>query len=255
MMKDMIARSVLLTLLLGLSGCGGTKLLKETKPREATYLLATASDQHLKVSLDWVIFRDGPGTWAKNVDWDEYLIRVQNIGNDSLEISSISVVDSLGTNVDPRHNRSQLIKGTKEAKRRYKGEGLKVKAGLSGKVLAGTGLFLATGTSSLGAIAMYGSGAALGAAASVVLLAPVLAVGGVVRGVNNSKVNNQIEARQTMLPVRLMSEEERLLDIFFPLSPSPRTIEIVYLNSQESHTLTIDTRTALDGLHLTQASE
>ena len=27
-------------------------------------------------ALDWIIVRDGPGTWAKNVDWDEYLIRV-----------------------------------------------------------------------------------------------------------------------------------------------------------------------------------
>lgn len=254
-MKDLVLRSLLLPLLLGLSGCGGTKLLKETEPLAVTQALATASGQYLNASLDWVIFRDGPGTWAKNVDWDEYLLRVQNSGGDPLEITGINVVDSLGTSIAPRYNRSQLIKGTKEAKRRYKGEGLKVKAGVSGKVIAGSGLLLASSTSGLGAVAMYGSSAAVGAALSVVLLVPVLAVGGTVRGVNNIRVNTEIEARQTLLPVTLMSEEEKSLDIFFPLSPSPRSIEIVYLDSRGSHTLTIDTRAALDGLHLTQASE
>ncbi len=44
----------------------------------------------------------------------------------------------------------------------------------------------------------------------MVLLVPVLAVGGIVRGVNNSKVNNQIETRQTLLPVVLQEEEEKI---------------------------------------------
>ncbi len=56
---------------------------------------------------------------------------------------------------------------------------------------------------------MAGGGAAAGAAA-VVVLVPVLAVGGIVRGVNNSKVNNQIESRQTILPVVLQEEDEKI---------------------------------------------
>ena len=52
------------TLLLVLTGCGGTKLLKDPEPLVVTQALATASNAQLSVALDWVIYRDGPGTWA-----------------------------------------------------------------------------------------------------------------------------------------------------------------------------------------------
>ena len=253
-MKTLIFRSSILLLLLGLAACGGTKVLKEPEPMVVAQPLATASDENLSVTLDWVIFRDGPGTWAKNVDWDEYLIRIQNLGNEPLQVTRITVVDSLGTQIQPRDNRKDLVKGTKETKRRYKGEGLKVKAGLSGAALAGTGLVLAASSSGLGAAAMAGGGAAA-TAAGVVLLVPALAVGGIVRGVNNSKVNKQIESRQTLLPITLQKDEEKTLDIFFPLSPSPRQVQLSYVDSGGEHTLIIDTQAALEGLHLAKTAE
>ena len=101
---------------------------------------------------------------------------------------------------------------------------------------------------------MAGGGAAVGAAA-VGVLVPVLAVGGVFRGINNSKVNNQIESRQTLLPIVLEEEEEKNLVLFFPLSPSPRQIEISYVDRGGDNTLIVDTRAALNGLHLIQAKE
>ncbi len=253
-MKNLLYRSGVILLLLPLSGCGGAKVLKEPEPLAVTQSLSTASDKTLSATLDWIIFRDGPGTWAKNVDWDEYMIGVHNLSGDSLQLTNITVVDSLGTPIEPRQSRKQLVKGTKETKRRYKGEGLKVKAGVSGGVLVGTGIVVIAGTSSAGAAGLAGASAA-GGAAAVVLLVPVLAVGGIVRGVNNSKVNNQIESRQTLLPVVLQEEEEKNLVIFFPLAPSPRQLELTYLDSRGEHTLIVDTQAALDGLHLVQAKE
>jgi hypothetical protein len=252
--STMTLRSCCLFLLFGLTACGGTKVLKEPEPLVIAQALATSSDQRFSATLDWVIFRDGPGTWARNVDWDEYMIRVGNQGDDSLQITSIVVVDSLGTRIEPRQDRKQLVKGSKETKRRYKGEGLKVKAGLSGGVLLGAGVFAATTSSGLGAAAMAGGGAAAGAAA-VVVLVPVLAIGGIARGMNNRKVNDQIEARQALLPVVLREEEEKVLHIFFPLSPSPQQLELTYLDSGGDHTLVVDTRSALEGLHLVQAEK
>jgi hypothetical protein len=164
------------------------------------------------------------------------------------------VVDSLGTPIEPRQSRKQLVKGTKETKRRYKGEGLKVKAGVSGGVLLGTGIVVIAGTSSTGAAGLAGASAA-GGAAAVVLLVPVLAVGGIIRGINNSKVNNQIESRQTLLPIVLEKEEKKNLVLFFPLSPSPRRIEISYVDRRGDHTLIVDTQAALEGLHLVQAEK
>jgi len=240
--------------LLALPGCGGTKVLNEPKAISVTQSLATSADLDLSATLDWVIYRDGPGTWARNVDWDEYMIGIQNVSGDSLQVTNIVVVDSLGTQIEHRQNRKELVKGTKETKRRYRGEGLKVKAGVSGRVLVGASVVAVAGTSGLGAAAMASGTAAAGAVA-VVVLAPVLAVGGIFRGINNSKVNNQIESRRTPLPIVLEDGEKKNLVLFFPLSPSPRRIEISYVGRRGNHTLIVDTQAALDGLHLVQAKE
>lgn len=236
-----------------LSGCGGAKVLKEPEPLAITQSLATASDQTLSATLDWVIYRDGPGAWAKNVDWDEYLIRVQNLSGESLRIIDIIVVDSLGTQIELRQTRRQLVKGTKQTKRRYKGEGLKVKAGVSAGTLLAAGAITAVTTASVGAAAVYGSSAMAAGAFTGLIFVPVLAVGGVFRGLNNRQVSKQIVSRQTLLPITLQKDEEKGLHIFFPLSPSPQRLEITYADSQGTFTLIIDTQGALAGLHIVQA--
>ncbi len=245
---------VMLSLMVVLPACGGTKMLKKPEALAVVQPLATASSRNLSATLDWVIYRGGPGTWARNVDWDEYMIGVRNVSGDSLQLTNIVVVDSLGTRIEPRNSRRQLVKGTKETKRRYKGEGLTVKAGVSAGVLVGAGVVVAAGTSGLGAAAMAGGGAAVGAAA-VVVFVPILAVGGIFRGINNSKVNNQIESRQTLLPVTLQDEEDKKLVVFYPLSPSPRQIEISYVDASGEHTLVVDTQAALEGLHIVKEGE
>ena len=105
----------------------------------------------------------------------------------------------------------------------------------------------------MAAVAVVGGTELLaGAALGGLVLAPVLAVGGVMRGVNNSKVNKQIEYRQAPLPIVLQAEKETSLNVFFPLAPPPRQVEITYADSQGEHTLIIDTHAVLDGLHLVQ---
>ena len=110
--------SATVILLLCLAGCGGAKVLKEPEPLAVGQSLSAASDEHLSVTLDWVIVRDGPGAWAKNVDWDQYLIRVKNLNGDSLQVTSITVMDSLGTSIDIGESRKLLVKGTRQTKRR-----------------------------------------------------------------------------------------------------------------------------------------
>lgn len=254
-MKKLLIGSGIFLILFVLVGCGGTKILKEPEPIVVTKSLATASDQHLSVTLDWVIVRDGPGTWAKNVDWDEYLIRVQNLDDGSLRVAEIIVVDSLGTRINTGASRKRLVKGTKKTKRRYKGEGLKVRAGAGAGTLMVAGAVTAATAASVGAAAVFSSSAMAGAALGGLVLAPVLAVGGVMRGVNNGKVNNQIESRQTILPLTLQEGEEKPLDVFFPLTPSPRQIELTYVDSQGEHTIIVDIQSSLEGLHLIQDAE
>lgn len=245
----------------GLAGCGGAKVLKEPEPLVINQPLASASDQRLSVQLDWVIVRGGPGTWAKNADWDEYLIRVQNLGEDPITVSSVALLDSLGTPVGPGNSRKQLVKGTKATKRRYKHEKVEVRAGVSaGVLLAGAAVTgAATAAAAMASAYPLAAGATTGSAAAAatggLILVPVFAVGGIMRGVNNSRVDNEIETRQTTLPLGLRPGEEKNLDVFFPLTPSPRRIELTYTDPTGQQTLVIDTSSALDGLHLVPANE
>jgi len=239
-----------------LAGCGGTKVLKESQPIQTTKPLAAASDQQVSATLDWVIVRDGPGTWAKNADWDEYLLRINNQSEQSIQVTQLIVIDSLDTRIESQPGRKQLVKSSKKTTKRYKKSRMKVKAGrgagtmlVAGAAVTVVGVGAATAATLGGAYGAAAGGA--GAAASgLLLLGPALAVGGVVRGVNNSKVNKQIELRQTVLPLEIPANSELGLDVFFPLAPSPKTVELVYSDATGEHRLVIDTSTALDGLHI-----
>ena len=249
--------------LVSLFGCGGTKVLKESQPVQITRPLGVASDQQNTATLDWVIIRNGPGTWAKNADWDEYLLRVSNQSDQPITVTRIIAVDSLDTQVVPEHGRKQLVKSSKDTVRRYKGSGIKVKAGRG----AGTMLVAGAAVTTVGVGAAYASaygalmsggtaaGTAGAAAGGLLLLGPALAVGGIVRGVNNSKVNKEIELRQTTLPVEIPAGDEIGLNVFFPLTPSPKRVELTYTDVAGEHDLIIDTSVALDGLHIDTNAE
>jgi len=241
-----------------ITSCGGTKMLKETQPIQTTQPLAASSDQRVEAILDWVIVRDGPGTWARNADWDEYLLSVSNLSDQPVKLMQLTIVDSLDTRIEPQLGRKQLVKNSKQTARRYKDFGIKVKAGrgvgtmlVAGAVVTAVGIGTATAvaaTSLMSGAAAAGSAGA--AAGGLLLLGPALAVGGIVRGVNNSKVNNEIELRQTLLPLEIPAGEKHGLNIFFPLAPSPNVVELVYVDATGERSLIIDTSKALDGLHI-----
>jgi hypothetical protein len=238
--------------LLALSACGGSKILKEPEPFEVTQPLAVASDQRLSVTLDWVIVRDGPGTWARKADWDEYLLSVRNDSDQPIQVTRLIVIDSLDMPTESQLGRKQLIENSKKTARRYKKSGIVVKAG-SGRGTLGVAAATAGGAAIGAATATGGilGGAGFGAAVGgVLVLAPVLAVGGVMRGVNQSKVNKHIQLRQTELPLELAASEQLALDVFFPIAPSPNMVELIYTDNVGEHRLVIDTGTALDGLHI-----
>jgi hypothetical protein len=244
---------VALAALVALGGCGGTKLLKEPQPLTAQEALAASSDTRVAASLEWVIVRDGPGTWAKNADWDEYLLTIRNDSPEPVTITAITVIDSSEYRHGSLASRKDLVKASKQTAKRYKGQGIEVKAGLGGGALVVAGGLSAGVGAGAGVAAVYGSGAAVGATAGALVLAPVLVVGGVVRGVNNSKVNDTIEARQTPLPAQVVPGTATVLDVFFPIAPSPTEVRIEYADASGQHSIVLDTTDALAGLHLAPA--
>ena len=242
-----------------ISACGGgTKLVKHAEPPPTQRALADASDQHLSATLDWVIVRNGPGAWAKNADWDEYMIRVTNTSPTSIRITGVAVFDSLGTRIEPGQERKQLVNGSKQTVRRYRDSGLKVQAGVGGATLVATGAAVGVAGYGLALGSAYGSmmggtaaaGGAVAAASVMIVAAPVFAVFGIVRAVHNSQVNDEIELRQTALPAAIPAGQSSSLDIFFPLAPSPGRVDISYADAQGEHHLNLETQIALAGLHL-----
>ena len=78
------------------------------------------------MNLDWVIVRNGPGSWAEDADWDEYLVRVSNNSEVSVRITSATVFDSLLTALETSGQRTHLIDESKKTTERYSGQGLSV---------------------------------------------------------------------------------------------------------------------------------
>jgi len=241
-----------------LTSCGGTKILKKPVPLNLETPFTSQSDDSITVSLDGVIFRDGPGTWAKNVDWDEYLISVTNNTDEDVILDDVVVVDSIGTELHTNSDRKELVKASKETVTRYKDIGLEVKAGLRpGQILgrgAATtgGVALATGMVGTSVGGWAGVGVCMGGVAIAVVAVPAMIIYSLVRMGNNDKVTKEILVRQTQIPMTLSSGSRYKLDMFFPLAPSPQLVKVNYIRGGEHRILSLDTSELLTGLHVGQ---
>lgn len=236
------------------SGCGGTKILKEQDQQVVEFQapLALEKQAGVHLALDWVVVRNSPGSWVSDADWDEYRLRLINQTEMPVKVAGARLFDSLGTPLEPLSTRKRLVKASKDTVRRHKDQGLEVRAGWSegtllvagtASAVAGTGLGLAALTS--------GSAATAGVAIGALVLAPVMAVGGIMRGVNNGKVSREIEVRHTGLPVLVDPQQVYSLDFFFPLAPSPQRLEVALeLADGAEQLIVIDTSGILNGLHL-----
>ena len=240
----------LMLMALSLTGCGGHKVLKEAEPMLSVPILASANNGDLQADLDWVIYRDGPGTWVRNADWDQYLVTLTNHTNGPLEVRNTTVYNSLGIATSAQSNRTLLIKGSKETARNYKDEGLKVKAGFGGTSLIVAGTTTGVAAVGLGAASIYGGTAVAATALTGMLIAPALVVGGIVKSSNGRKVARQIESTHASNPTSLAPGETRQLSYYFPISPSPRRVEIDYRSNAVDHVLALDTSVALQDLHI-----
>src|SRR6266849_3561433 len=84
-MRVFLAR-VLAAGCVALAGCGGPALVRQAQPLESSAPLAEAKDERIRVAIDTVILRNGPGAWARDAEWDEYLIRIRALSDESVEI-------------------------------------------------------------------------------------------------------------------------------------------------------------------------
>ena len=247
-----------------LSACGGTKMLKEPVPMEIDGSLAVSGNDQVEVVLDWVTVRDGPGTWAKNADWDEYQLRVTNHGSDAITLTDVQVFDSLGYAAEPMDRRKDLVKGSKQTVKRYdKVADLKVKAGANAGLMAAGGVAIFAAGSAAAYTAAYAAvmtggtaaGGAVMLASGAVLAAPALVGVGIARAVNNGKVDKEIQARSVALPLVVEPGETADLTLFFPLAPSPEKIRVAYEANGMQSEFDLTTADELFGLHIDPEGE
>lgn len=252
--------TVLLVCLAGLlSACGGAKLMRNPVPIEVTESLEQISDRQVTATLQWVIVRDGPGTWAKYANWDEYLLSIDNQTGGDIQIAGAHIVDSMGFQHPSDSNRRRLVKASKETINRYKKIDIGISAGYGGGaalIAAGVGAGYLAGAALNVAVeaALLGGATATGgmvvAANAALIVAPILIVGGIAQVVNNQKVNAEIVARHTTLPVTVAANETLRLNLFFPLAPSPQRIDIAYSGSFGERVISLETHELLNGLHI-----
>ncbi len=239
---------------LGLSACGGgTRLIKNAPPPPpVSTALAAASDASLSAELQWVIVRDGPGTWARNTDWDEYLIQVRNVSAAPIQVTGVTLFDSMDQANAASASRVALVDASRNNARRYKDSGLKVAAGRGrGLALVAGGAGATTAGMGLAYASLWGGAGtgSMAAASGLVLAGPVLVTAAIVRGVRKGAVTKRIKERSTVFPASIAAGQSLPLDIFFPLAPAPRRIDIHYTDASGAHVLSTDTSKALDGLH------
>ena len=234
-----------------LTACGGgTRLIKNAAPPPAVAAaLAAGADGATAASLDWVIVREGPGSWARNADWDEYLLRVRNVSAQPLQVTGVTVFDSMGHANAMSSSRSALVYASRVNSRRYEASGLRVAAGHGGVALAAAGATASYVGVGIGSAGVIGGGAAA-AAGGLLLMGPTMVTMAIMRSVRKSAVSKRMVERSTRFPLAVGLGQEQALDVFFPLSPSPTRVDIHYSDSAGAHSLSIDTAKALAGLHL-----
>jgi hypothetical protein len=245
----------LLVLFLFLSSCGGTKLIKakHIENTDLQPLLISIRDENVEVSLYWILVNKGPKSWAKRSYWDEYILQVKNLSNQDIRITNIHLIDFLNTAVFPQENRSDLKSESKKVVRRFKKAGIKIKYGTNSKVLlnsfAGVTIVAGASISAAGPVALV-SATGTGIAAAAIVATPLMAIGGIMRMVNNSKVNNEIQKRKSTLPLDVPAMNQQIVDLFFPVSPAVQQIVISYSIGIEEHQLRLDIKQQTENLHI-----
>jgi len=239
-------------------GCGSTSVIDEGERTVAILEpLVIASDSRLTISLEWILVRNGLGSWCKDADWDEYILTITNRSEETLRIESVRVVDSLGDTVVTSGKYKNLVKQSKQTARRYKEHDIEVKAGFGGDNLMQAGNVVAAGSAVTGVAVLGGSvgatAAATGAAiGGFLIVAPVLLTVGAVSSANEAKIAREIIDRHAELPHRLTPSQTETLHFFFPITPSPTQLEVLYRADVTEYALPVDTGTALNGLHVGQ---
>jgi hypothetical protein len=253
-------RSILLTaaiiaaVLCCQSGCVATKykMAKKNSPPIQLLNIAFPASPPLQPTLSTLISFGGPGSWKREALWDEYVVTVENHGEQPLRIDSAALADAAGIQYAPGSDPWALEKQSKKLEKQYRDHG-------QAFIRAAGPAVLITGAGAVAAAATAGGGWELvspalgGAAVATVFVLPVYYL--TVVGINHyhkKAVMTEFKRRRLPLPVTLAPGESRTGSLFFPMVRSPGSLALQWSGETSSDTAVLPLD-FLKGLHVPAA--
>lgn len=234
----------LVALLLG--GCAGESRLLHPPAADAATALnwrVEAADG-VKLGLQRVIVRNDGASWVREADWDEYALLIRNDGGLPVQLRSITLANEILNDVNHTTAPDQLKSETTRNVETMKTAGRIVVIGSTGVV---TGVLV------------------LASAAGYTLLAPVLPLALLVGGISAYRSQSQtnaeamvieyeIKRRGFQLPAELAPGAELQRSAFFPVTPAPQRLRLLYGVGNEQRELQL-ALPALSRLHIKPGDE
>ncbi len=227
----LIISSILVT-----SSCYGPRINKKNIDNVAPHSqpIVKSNDNSIELTLEKLLVRNDSYSWAKDANWDEYVFLLENLTNSTIVVQEIVVINGLDIEVTSRQNRKDLNKSTKLVKRLFKNFGIKLKIGEGSTQMLEASISATVLGAGLGATAASGgtiglsAGTLTTAGGAVFIAVPAIAIGSVIKLMNNRKINNEILKRQTYFPVTIRPYEKMSIDVFYPVIPGPIAIVVEY---------------------------
>jgi hypothetical protein len=202
------------------AGCaGGGRYIKEPSAAPEIGIFAASDDLH--VTLNCLIYANGPGSWVKDAPWHEYIVSVKTPPDKSLTIFKMALVDPTGVERMSGAHPAQLKQASESLLKMYKSQG------------------------TLGAAAAGGMAASF--LTAIPLLGPAFNIAGM--GLQKSgryadakdqeEIAAEFQRRQLPFPLSLSANANVRGSFFFPVIPNPKALVIDYRVGKEMETKTL----------------
>ncbi len=177
-----------------------------------------------KLTVEHVIVFKGPNSWKREARWDEYVVRLENLGDVPWQVTRVELVDLRGEPQLPGEDPWELEKRSTTNWKRYRSAGLKLLAGAGAVVLYGSAVSAVALGSILGGAGATGGSAVLNAVPVVFLVNVVVVMG--LNDSNRKKVEAEFARRRLVLPLEIAPQSGLQGSWFFPMTPAPRSLRI-----------------------------
>jgi TonB family protein len=226
-----------LALALATAGCA-SKMIQEARVTEPVRLeVATAAEAPVRISIEGLIGPNSPGSWTRDAQWEEYVVRIANAGPEPVAVDRIELESLLP---QPAVHTPSL-----DALRTQTGVNLRWLGSAAGvAAAAGYTAFAASG-------ALFLSGSFTAAGTAFAAIGPAAAAGAVVYAVANAQqesadnraIQERLLARAVAVPRALAPGEAASGSAFFAASPGPKRLVVHFHHGETKGSAWVDVTT------------